>query len=166
VDLPALVEGVFRAAQDNIWHRLIVASLVSAGCLLIVAGLSKLWRRRIGISAKRKGAAKALRDQGEYHTQLKHRHEAMELYDLSVHLNSRDGHVYYLRGCLHAELGDPNAAIADWKRCLARFPGHPDAKRRLTELGGLAPPLVPGWAYLCGVGAVILLLTIVGISTR
>ena len=164
VDLPALVEGVFQAARDSVWHRLMVASLGGVVSVLIVAGLRKLWRRWIGYSAKRQTVARVLSDQGEYHAQLKHRHEAMELYDLSVQLDPKEGHVYYLRGCLHAEMGDPNRAVADWRRCLAQLPRHPDAERRLTELGAKTQSFVRPWAYVCGVTAVLLLVILVGFA--
>ncbi|HJZ44082.1 MAG TPA: tetratricopeptide repeat protein [Hyphomicrobiaceae bacterium] len=166
MDWPALVEGIFRDARDDVSLRLVIAALVGLVSVLVVAGHRRLRRWWIERSAKRQAAARALREQGEYHVQLKHRHEAMELFDLSVQLNPREGRVYYLRGCLHAELGDPDRAIADWRRCLARLPRHRDAQRRLAEIGRSAQPMVPRWAYLWGAVAVLLFFTLVGLGTR
>jgi tetratricopeptide (TPR) repeat protein len=166
VDWPDLVEGIFRDARDSVSLRFVIAALVGLMSVLVVAGHRLLRRWWIERSAKRQGAGRALREQGEYHVQLKHRHEAMELFDLSVQLSPREGHVYYLRGCLHAELGDPDRAIADWRRCLARLPRHRDAQRRLAEIGRPAQPMVPRWAYLWGAAAVLLFFTLVGLGTR
>jgi tetratricopeptide (TPR) repeat protein len=166
VDWSTLVESILRDARDSLSYRLIIAGLGGLLAVLVVAGHGRLWRWWSERSAKREGAARALRDQGEYHVQLKHRHEALELFDLSVLLDPRDGHVYYLRGCLHAELGDPNQAVADWRRCLTRFPRHRDAQRRLAELGQYTQLATPRWAYLWGAVAVLLFFTLVGLSTR
>jgi tetratricopeptide (TPR) repeat protein len=166
VDWPALVEGIFAAARESAWHRFIVAGIGGLLSVLAVAAVSSLRRWWTERSAKRQGAARALRDQGEYHAQLKHRHEALELFDLSIELNPREGQVYYLRGCLHAELGDPNRAVADWRRCLARLPRHRDAHRRLSETGQHAQAAMPRAAFLWGAVAVLLFFTLVGISTR
>jgi len=166
VDWPALVEGIFEAARESVWLRFIVAGIGGLISVLVVAGVSSLRRWSAERSAKRQGAARALRDQGEYHAQLKHRHEALELFDLSIELNPREGQVYYMRGCLHAELGDPHRAAADWRRCLVRIPRHRDAQRRLSEMNQHAQPAMPRAAFLWGAVAVLLLFTLVGISTR
>jgi tetratricopeptide (TPR) repeat protein len=167
VDLPASAETVLQAARDNIWLRLVVASAVGGVCVFTVTAVSKLWGWWKGRSARHERAARALSDQGEYHVQLKHRHEALELFDLSVQLNPTQGHVYYLRGCLHAELGDPNRAIADWRRCVARLPRHRDAQRRLAQLGQYAAqPIAPRWGYLWGAVAILLLIALVGLTAR
>jgi tetratricopeptide (TPR) repeat protein len=133
-DWPAWVEGAFRHAQENAWYRLLIAALGALAAVIIVAGFRRLRPKWIERWSPRQRAASALRDQGEYHGQLKHRGEAMELYNLAIELRPQDGHAYYLRGCLHAELGDPRRAVADWRRCLARLPRHRDAKRKLTEM--------------------------------
>ena len=164
MDWPALVESVFRCAPGHEW--LIIASLFGVSSAIIVAALIKLWRLRFGPTANHRRAAKALRNQGQFNAQLNHRQQAMELFDLSIQLNPGQGHAYYLRGCLYAELGDANRAIADWKRCLAQLPRHRDAKQRLADLGGHAQSFVQRWAYVCGVAAVVLLVILVGISTH
>ena len=162
-----VVERILQDAQDNVWHRLIVSGAGGLVAVLIVAGFGALRRRRTAHSPQRPEAARALRDQGEYHVQLKHRHEAMELFDLSVRLNPRDGHVHYLRGCLYAELGDPDRAIADLTRCLARLPQHRDAERKLAQLGGEhAQPVMPRLGFLWGTVALLLLIAIVCIILR
>lgn len=166
MDLATLVEGIFQAARESVWHRLIVAGLGGLLSVLLVAGLGKLWRWWVERTLRRQGAARALREQGEYHAQLKHRHEAMELYDLSIELNPSEGEVYYLRGCLHAELGDPNRAVADWRRCLVRLPRHRDAQRRLAEMGQPSQAIVPRAAFVWGAVAVLLFFTLVGLGTR
>lgn len=166
MDWPSLVAGILQDARDSVPHRFILAGLGGVLAVFTVAAYGSLWRWWYERSAKRQGAARALREQGEYHVQLKHRHEALELFDLSVQLHSKEGHVYYLRGCLHAELGDPNRAVADWRRCLLLMPRHRDAQRRLAEIGQYALPVAPRWAYLWGAVAVLLLFTLVGLSTR
>ncbi len=166
MDWPTLLEGFFEAARESVWHRFVVAGIGGLLCVLVVAAVNSLRRWRGERSARRRGAARALRDQGEYHAQLKHRHEALELYDLSIELNPREGQVYFMRGCLYAELGDPNRAAADWRRCLARLPRHRDANRRLSEMGHQAQAAMPRAAFLWGAVAVLLLFTLVGISTR
>jgi tetratricopeptide (TPR) repeat protein len=166
VDWPALVEGTFEAARESVWLRFIVAGIGGLVSVLVVMAVGSLRRWSIERWARRQGAARALRDQAEYHAQLKHRHEALELFDLSIELNPREGQVYYLRGCLHAELGDPNRAVSDWRRCLARLPRHRDAQRRLSEMGQHAQAAMPRAAFLWGAVAVLLFFTLVGISTR
>jgi tetratricopeptide (TPR) repeat protein len=166
VDWPTLLAGILEAARVSVWHRLMLAGIGGLLSVLIVAAVNGLRRWRRERSARRRGVARTLRDQGEYHAQLKHRHEALELFDLSIELNPREGQVYYMRGCLHAELGDPNRAAADWRRCLARLPRHRDANRRLSEVGQRAQAAMPRSAFLWGAVAVLLLFTLVGISAR
>jgi hypothetical protein len=76
VDWPSLVEGILQDARDSVPHRFILAGLGGVLAVFIVAGYGSLWRWWYERSAKRQGAAGALREQGEYHVQLKHRHEA------------------------------------------------------------------------------------------
>lgn len=167
MDWQVLVERILKNAQDNVWQRLIVSGLGGLLVVLIVAGFGALRRRRSARSLQHLEAARVLRDQGEYHVQQKRRHEALELFDLSLQLDPRDGHVHYLRGCLYAELGEPDRAIADLTRCLARLPEHRDAQRKLAQLGGeYVPPAAPRLSFLWGVAVLLLLVAIVSIILR
>jgi tetratricopeptide (TPR) repeat protein len=130
----SLLQDILHDAKQNAWHRLLIAAAVALTVVVVLAVVRRLWRTWSAHWLPRQKAARALIEQGEYHAHLKHRSEAMELYNLAVELHPRNGHVYYLRGCLYAEFGDPRRAIADWKRCLARLPRHADARRRLMDI--------------------------------
>jgi tetratricopeptide (TPR) repeat protein len=165
VDWSALVDSTLQGARESIWLRLVVSSVGGAVATLVAFGIQKLWRGRNLYSRLRRDAARALRDQGEQHAQLEHRHEAIELFDLSVQLNPDDPHAYYARGNLHAELGNPELALSDWRRCVALFPEHRDARRRILELGQ-KPHTRRSFGYLLwgGVGVLLLIVLVVAIA--
>jgi tetratricopeptide (TPR) repeat protein len=145
-------------------ERLYLIMLALGGLASIataVGAVRALWRRWFGPSGAMKRAARVLRNEGKYHAQLKHRARAMDLYESSIRLNPRAGHVYYLRGNLRHEMADTNRAIADWRRCLLRLPRHADAKRRLAENVADPPAMFP-WPIAVGTFASVLLISLVG----
>jgi len=104
-----------------------------ASLAAVIAAAYRLWRWRVGPLRTHRVAARALRMEGTYHAKLNHGVHAMQLYDYSIRLNPRAAHVYYLRGNLHEGIGNIDRAIADWRRCLARYQGI--ETRHITSLG-------------------------------
>jgi len=136
-----------------------------ARCATIVAALYKVFRWAWPPPSKHAAAAAALRDEAAHRLQLGHRRKAMELYDLSVRLNPRAGHVYYLRGLLHERDGDLRQAIEDWRRCLDRLPHNNLAEQKLAQYAA-APVNERGryrWVYAYGVTAIVLLAAVLSI---
>jgi tetratricopeptide (TPR) repeat protein len=160
------INSILEGARESVWQRLVVSIVGGALAALLALALQKLRRSWLVRSTTCRHAARVLRNEGERYAQMNHRHNAMELFDLSVQLNPNDPHVYYLRGNLHAELGNPRLATADWTRCLALFPEHHDAKRRVAEIGELSNShrnlQLPLWI---GVG-LLLLFALVAFTTR
>ena len=154
--------GLLRCEPGNPLQTVLAIIGTAAGLVTIIAGGYRLWRWWYGPPARQRRAARALRTQGHYHARLNHRQQAMELYELSIRLNPRQAHVYYLRGCLYAVLRQRAKAVADWNRCLARLPRHRDATQKLADLGERVQLGLPPWAYVCGAGAVLLLVALVG----
>jgi hypothetical protein len=100
-----------------------------------------------------------LQEEGELRARLSHVVRALELYDLSIRLNGRAAHTFYLRGCLWEQRNDLKRAIADWERCLAVQREH---RAALAKLGSYQRQWRPhaleprGWGYVSLLGAVIL----------
>jgi tetratricopeptide (TPR) repeat protein len=160
----ALIESILQGARESVWQRLVVSSAGGAIAMLIAFGLQKIWRRWISHSTTCRDAARALRHQAVHYAQLQQRLEAMELFDLSIELNRKDPHAYYLRGNLHAQLGNPQLATSDWKRCLALSPEHRGAQRRILEIGEQSD--ARRRLLLWGGVAVFLLFALVALATR
>jgi len=132
-----------------------------ASLAAVIAAAYRLWRWRVGPLRTHRVAARALRMEGTYHAKLNHGVHAMQLYDYSIRLNPRAAHVYYLRGNLHEGIGNIDRAIADWRRGLARLPGHRDAAYNLARHRADLPIKFP-WATAMGTFAGVLLLSVAG----
>lgn len=166
MDWAGLLDGVLRCQPGNEQlHHLILVLGGLASCATIAAVLYKVFRWARPPSSKHAAAAAALRDEAAHRLQLGHRRKAMELYDLSVRLNPRAGHVYYLRGLLHERDGDLRQAIEDWRRCLNRLPHNNLAEQKLAQYAA-TPVHERGryrWVYAYGVTAIVLLAAVLGI---
>jgi tetratricopeptide (TPR) repeat protein len=104
-----------------------------AAFFTVCAYLYKLYRWSAGPDWRHKRAADALRDEGAYRASINHGARAMELFDLSIQVNPRAAHTYYLRGCLKEQQGELPRAIADWQRCIERLATHAGALERLRR---------------------------------
>jgi tetratricopeptide (TPR) repeat protein len=145
-------------------ERLHLITLVLSGLAsvaAVIAAAYRLWRWWVGPLRTHRVAARALRMEGTYHAKLNHGSRAMQLYSYSIRLNPRAAHVYYLRGTLHEEMGNIDRAVADWRRCLARLPGHKDAAYELARHHAQLPSSFP-WATAASTFAAVLVLGMVG----
>jgi hypothetical protein len=109
--------------------RLIVGVLGAVGSV----GTFVVIIERILRGVRHRRAAAALRDEGEFRARLNHRDRAMELYDLSIKLNPKAAHVYYLRGMLREEMNNLTGAVRDWKMCVDRLSTHSGALGKLRD---------------------------------
>jgi len=163
MDWSGLVQSLLRCQLGSEQPHLIVLVLGAAASTAIVGALYALWRWWRG--GRHRRAADALRDEGAHRAQIGHRRAAIDLYTLSIRLNPRAGHVYYLRGLLHESDGNLARAIADWRRSLQRLP-HGNASQRKLEQYGALPVNDPSqlrWMYACGasvIGLVVALLIV------
>ena len=140
--------------------RLIVILLGAiASAVTITVASNTLYRRLFGPSGPVKRAADALRAEGENRAAQRDWRRALELYNLSIFMNPRAAHVYYLRGLIRERRGEMNRAIADWKRCQARHPTHFGAREKLLHCEP-APSRAPHWrlAYAAALAALIVLI--------
>jgi tetratricopeptide (TPR) repeat protein len=148
----SVLESLLRCQAGSELHFILLLSALAnlAAVIWMLYGLWRWWRR----SAGRARVADALRDEGKHRVQIRHRGQAMALYNLSIRMNPRAAHVYYLRGCLKEELEQIDRAIADWKRCLDRHRKHAAAVQKLAQYGvaDLGSGL-PSWAIAVGAGA-------------
>jgi tetratricopeptide (TPR) repeat protein len=144
-------------------HLIILLLSVVASLAAVVGASYRLCRWWTGPPRRQRYAARALRIEGQYHAQLNHRLRAMELYEFSIRLNPNAAHVYYLRGNVHQVMGNINRAIADWKRCLHRQPGHLQARHRLAQSGiNFHSTLSFPWPTAVATFAGVVLITLVG----
>jgi tetratricopeptide (TPR) repeat protein len=161
MDLSAYLDMLLRCQPGHEQLHLIILALSGLASLAaVIAAAYRLWRWWFGPIRTHRVAARALRMEGTYHAKLHHGARAIQLYDYSIRLNPRAAHVYYLRGDLHEEMGNIDHAIADWRRCLARLPGHKDAAGKLAW--HRAPSTLFPWATAVGTFAAVLLLAAVG----
>jgi hypothetical protein len=141
--------------------RLIVILLGAiASAVTITLTSHTLYRRVFGPSGPVRRAADALRAEGENRAQQRDLKRALELYNLSILMNSRSAHVYYLRGVVREQRGEMNRAIADWKRCRDRLSTHFGAREKLLHFEPAASR-TPHWrlAYAAvGLAALIVLI--------
>ena len=153
----SMLEGWLRCEPGSDQLRMVVVAmggLAAAGWLVV--GIEAFRRWRFGTY---RGVAKVLQEEGELRARLNHVVRALELYDLSIRLNGRAAHTFYLRGCLWEQRNDPKRAIADWERCLAVQHEH---RAALAKLGYNQRQWKPhalahrGWGYVSLLGAVIL----------
>jgi len=166
MDWSALSDSVFRCQPGNEQLRIIIIALGGlASSATISAALYKMCRWFWAPPATHGAAAAALRLEGEHRAQLNQLRHAMNLYDLSIRLNPKAGHVFYLRGLLHERNGDLAKAIADWKRSLERLPHSNPAERKLAQYAATAVDERSRhrWIYAYGVSALVLLVAMLGI---
>jgi tetratricopeptide (TPR) repeat protein len=162
MDLLAYFDMLLRCQPGHGQIHLITLGLTGLASLAaVIAAAYRLWRRWVGPLRTHRVAARALRMEGTYHAKLNHGARAMQLYNYSIRLNPRAAHVYYLRGNLHEEMGNIDRAIADWRRCLTRLPGHRDAASNLAQRRASIPSTFP-WTTAVGTFAAVLLLALVG----
>ena len=140
--------------------RLIVILLgaIASAVTTITLTSHTLYRRLVGPSGPMRRAADALRAEGEKHAQRDWK-RALELYNLSILMNSRQAHVYFLRGLIKEQRRQLNHAIADWKRCRDRHPTHFGAREKLLHFEPAASR-APHWrlAYAAVALALIVLI--------
>jgi tetratricopeptide (TPR) repeat protein len=162
MDLPAYLDLLLRCQPGHEQLHLIILLMSGlASIAAVIAAAYRLWRWWIGPMRTHRVAARALRMEGTYHARLNHAARAMQLYNYSIQLNPRAAHVYYLRANLHEGMGNVHRAIADWRRCLARLPGHKDAASNLARHRAGLPSAFP-WATAVSTFAAVLLLALLG----
>ena len=162
MDLSAYLDTLLRCQTGHEQlHLIILLTSGLASIAVVMAAGYRLWRWWIGPMRTHRVAARALRMEGTYHARLNHAASAMQLYNYSIRLNPRAAHVYYLRGNVHEGLGNVDRAIADWRRCLVRLPGHKDAASNLARHRTGLPNTFP-WATAVGTFAAVLLLALLG----